>query len=325
MTISDKNLGYLTVLVIFLIIAWLSLSMYGKSKSTVHQITLLYEDVGSLRPQDPVTKQGLVIGSVASISYENKHAKVVLSFDNPVLLRDSSKFVNYNFSLMGERRIKIISSKKGEYIKADQVIKGEFEPGISEAMHKMALVVKQVKLIREFIVLLNKGDADNPPLFEKVYRELERTESMISMMQKGFERFQPKILSVIQKTDEMTTQGIEILEKSDSIVQKVYQKTQSLVTQTHDIIEQTSTAMAAVQHKLASVENLEILQNDSLFQALSGFVVTLNKTIASIQGNGVELTDAEGNKIGLFSFSNMNIVGETAREKRARLLLEQNQ
>ena len=111
--------------------------MYIKSTSTVHQITLIFEDVGTLQPQDPVTKQGLIIGSVASVAYHDKSALVVISFDNPILLRDSSRFINYNYSLMGERRLKIIPSKKGSYIKPGQEIRGEFELGISEAMHKM--------------------------------------------------------------------------------------------------------------------------------------------------------------------------------------------
>ncbi|MGL1901430.1 MAG: MlaD family protein [Fibrobacterales bacterium] len=317
MKISDKNLGYLTFWAIIATLCWITFAMYAKSSSTINQLTLIFDDVGTLRPQDPITKQGMVIGSIASIDYLDKSAKVVISFDNPLLLREGTQFINYNFSLMGERRIKIIPSDTGKYLTPESRIVGEFEEGIAETMHKLADLNEQITLIRNFILLLHSGNNETPPLFKKVFSELSKTETLIESIQTQFNILQPKLLSTIAQTNTLTQIGMEIIDSATVAMTTLSQKSQELIVSAHESIHTVSVTVDTLQTRLTTIEEMGILTNDSLFQDIYLVIDGLNTTLATITNNGVGLTDSTGQSVGIFSFSNLNILGATAREKRA--------
>ncbi|MGL1933931.1 MAG: MlaD family protein [Fibrobacterales bacterium] len=318
MKISDKNLGYLTFWALVATLCWITFAMYAKSSSTVNQLTLIFNDVGTLRPQDPITKQGMVIGSVTSIDYFDKSAKVVISFDNPLLLRAGTQFINYNYSLMGERRIKVIPSDTGEYLTPESQIKGEFEKGIAETMHQLADLNEQITLIRNFILLLHSGNNETPPLFKKVFTELSKTEALIETIHVQFNTLQPKLLSTIDQANALTQTGMEIIDTATIVITKLSQKSQELIGSANESIHTVSVTVDTLQSRLTTIEEMGILTNDSLFQGIYLVIDGLNTTLAAITNNGVGLTDSTGQSVGIFSFSNLNILGETAREKRAK-------
>jgi ABC-type transporter Mla subunit MlaD len=318
MKISDKNLGYLTVWLIIAALSIITYAMYVKNSSTVNQLTLIFDDVGTLRPQDPITKQGMAIGSVTSIDYLNKSAQVIISFDQPTLLREGTQFINYNYSLMGERRIKIIPSDTGAYLTSKSTIKAEFEEGIAETMHLMADLNEQITLIRNFILLLHSGNETTPPLFKKVFTELNKIEVLVNSIQTQFNYVEPKVATLLNQANTLTQMGMEIIDTAHIALTELSKKSQELIQTANNSIHTVSATVDTLQRRLHTVENMGLLTNDSLFQMMYAVVEGLNTTLATITNKGLGLTDAEGNSVGIFSFKNFNIIGPTAREKRSK-------
>ena len=81
MKLSNRQLGALTVLAIVGAGLWVAGQMAWKSRQATNKVIVLFPDMGSLQPQDPVTSRGFPVGTVGSVVWMDGMARVELLLD----------------------------------------------------------------------------------------------------------------------------------------------------------------------------------------------------------------------------------------------------
>jgi len=71
------------------------------------QYSVLFPNVGTLQPGDPVVVNGVRKGSVSTIDLKGARVAVTINLDKDVALTDASKVTVQNIGLMGERMVGI--------------------------------------------------------------------------------------------------------------------------------------------------------------------------------------------------------------------------
>lgn len=320
MKISDQTLGYLVISFVILLIGWGTFEMFATSNHTLYQATIEFEDVGSLQPQDPVMDRGIKVGQIASVTYANSKAQVVIDFDSPLIIREGTIFRNTNFSLMGDRLIEMKMSQEGDRYSPGDVIPGIYEPGIAEALHLVEGVLKEVHLLHQTIMLLSTGDSANAPLAHKVTGLLEATETLVANLDRVATKYHPTIQKLLERSTQLTTTTLEFVGQTQEGLDTLYATANAGIIKAKTLTQEADTLFKSM-HK-TSITYMESpfyakhMQSRELIQDLID-IQTSSQAILDFLGddNGV-LPDSTGNKSGLVGLKNINLFGATAREKR---------
>ena len=144
MKLSDRALGYISLIVFAGIFAGISFGMWAAHQN-VHQTAIVdFKELGSLQPEDPVVLHGYRVGTIGSVTWLKDRSRVKIHFTEPLKLREGTQFNNVNYALMGQRRLEIIPSKTGELMPENHVFQGHFEPGIAETLRLIENVNEQL-------------------------------------------------------------------------------------------------------------------------------------------------------------------------------------
>lgn len=319
MRISDRTLGYLTILALACIFGLIAFSMW-KAHQNVHQVALVdFEELGSLQPEDPVVIRGYRVGTIGKVTWLGNRSRVEIKFNNPIILREGSQFNNINYALMGQRRLEIVPSKTGKIVPADSIFQGHFEPGIAEALKLMEKVTSQIENIRKTALLLAEGDSTHqsaPEIYESAMHSVEgilentekNLESLTPRLNTLFSQFNKASKTISTATVQIDTtvksaagavqQKLALAEQAIQSIHKVSEKSNQMITDFEN-----SPGVSKMLNSTETIDNINIL------------IAKLNKVIKAINTKGLDFYDENGKKIQLITWKNMNIIGKTAREK----------
>ena len=171
MKISDRALGYISLLVFAGIFAGISFGMWTADQKVNHTAIVDFKELGSLQPEDPVVVRGYIIGTIGEVIWLKDRSRIKIKFNEPLILREGSQFNNVNYALMGQRRLEIIPSKTGKIMPEDHVFQGNFEPGIAEALRLIENVNEQLEIIRTTVLTLAQGDSTHKSA-QEVYEDI---------------------------------------------------------------------------------------------------------------------------------------------------------
>lgn len=326
MRLSNRQLGALTVLAIVSAGLWVAGQMVWKSRQATNRVTVLFPDMGSLQPQDPVTSRGFPVGTVGSVAWIDGMAKVELHLDEPMLLREGTEIRNENYSLMGQRRIEILPKHDGPIVSPDYVFEGTFESGIAEAMHLMAKVKEQVISIRDLVFLLGKGDSATPSIPQITEMALVQSETVISLLERTMKVARPALLQGLAQTEQMGYQAIDLTKQADTTIRLVHTKGTMTIAETKAMLARVQSTL---QDLILFLEEFEakpiaqqLLQKQEVIAKAASLVESLQSVLKLFDKNGLVILDENGKPRGLSDISNINLLGKTARQK-ARIQLEQ--
>jgi ABC-type transporter Mla subunit MlaD len=141
---TARWLGYGTAFALLALLLWLFNVLKDELSTPARLVQVRFEQIGTLRPEDPVTKQGVVIGRVHSVTPERQAALVTLELFNKDPLKADARFVNFNHSLMGDRMMVLVPGRSEALLDESRVQEGFFAEGVAETLHSVDKLLRMV-------------------------------------------------------------------------------------------------------------------------------------------------------------------------------------
>lgn len=160
----------LAIVILLFTIIWVKEYRFAVSH---HEITVIFDEIGTLEEGDPVKALGVKKGSVKKIILDGNNVRVILSLNTDVILKDDAKISVMNVGLMGERFVAIRPGKSEMPLDTSRAIHGEYDTGISEVFGMMGDIIAEV---RALIASLDGtfGEKGQGPEFRQLITDLQQ-------------------------------------------------------------------------------------------------------------------------------------------------------
>ena len=319
MKISNRALGYISMLALIALFAYIAYSMYTAQHSVSHVAIVDFDELGSLQPEDPAVIRGFKVGTIGTVTWLGDRARITVKFDDPIVLREGTEFNNVNFALMGQRRLEITPSKTGKPMPEDHIFTGHFEPGIAEALRFIENVNQQIAVIRDVIHVITEGDSTHPSAPEAFESTFQAIESFLDSADMEAARFTPKIEQMFNQLNQTSKSIGEATIKADSTIKfatnaanEKLEGLQSTMKTISETAEKTNKAITDIENSTLSAE---ILKTTQTVEKVNAIIDKFNQVVKAINTKGIKIYDKDGKPVKLIKWKNMNIIGQTARSK----------
>lgn len=326
MKISDRALGYLSLVMFAGIFAGISFGMWSADQKVNHTAIVDFKELGSLQPEDPVVVRGYRIGTIGEVTWLKDRSRVKIKFNEPLTLREGTQFNNVNYALMGQRRLEIIPSKTGKIMPESHVFQGNFEPGIAETLRLIENVNEQLDAVQKTILLLAQGDSTHksaPEIYEEAMHSIE---DIFAHTEKTVGTLGPKLNKLFKQVNNSSKVLTKTALQADTAIKTVTTVANEKITLIDSVIISIRSNAEKTNQVITNIENgidsETLLQSKELIENINNTIASLNKAIAAIDTKNLGFKDENGKPIHLITWKNMNIVGETAREKARKRMEE---
>jgi|GEM_PF-430506 len=317
MKVTDRQLGLLTILVLLGAGLLVALLMYQKGLKATTRIHVVFDELGSLQPEDPVTSRGYPMGTVGAVKFIHNKAFLELVLDEPIFLREGTIIRNENFSLMGQRRVEIIQSQKGKIVSPDYVFQGEFEPGIAEAMHLISQVRLQVIAVRDLVFVLSFGDKNSqsiPALTEKM---LAQSDQVITQLETTVNKAAPKIASGLSQIDKLTAQSVKLVQQTDSVLTEGTLAGEDGIRKSNELLLEVQKALVDINAFLEQFQSqpivTDLLYKQEMLTKVNALVVTLQDIMKLFdKEGGMMIKDDKGQQRAIMGLRNVHMFGRAS-------------
>ncbi len=318
MKYSQKTIGYVSIAVVLLFLMGCMLLLWSESRHHYYRVSVEFEEVGTLKPENIVYNDGIPIGQVMEVKRENNKTLVVLDFANPIKLCEGSRIYNRNFSLVGERVVAIKIESEGTPLDLSKPIKGVYEPGFSESLHLVREAVYLVIKIQNTLQRLTTSTPSQPSFQNSFEYFLNTSENVIQTLDHFTIQSTPVIEDILLGATDLSTQTIEVS-------QLLNQQLNTFTTETSKIISLLTSSLNSFQKTLVALHiQLEQLQNNKLYKdhletktLLSNVEKAMEKTVyilTTIKSGGANLPKRD---VSILSFKNFHFWGRAADKRKA--------
>ena len=319
MKISDRTLGYISLVALIGLFAFIAYCMWDAHHEAKTIIQVDFNELGTLQPEDQVVIRGYTVGTIGTVQWLGDRARIQIKFNQPIVIREGTQFNNVNYAIMGQRRLEIIPSKTGKVLPDNYIHQGHFEPGVAEALRQIENVNEQITAIRELVLLIINGDSAHKPashIFEdiifSVEAALENTEQTLRTLQPALNSLFKQINSASANLTEVSLQADSAVRSVTEAVNEKMQLAESALKTISDGAQKTNDLIAQIEtHSLYS----KALYSSETVDKVNELVFKLNELVRAIDTKGIKVLDENGNPVKAFTWKNLNIVGKTAREK----------
>ncbi len=309
----------MTILALICVIVSVSYSMYDAHHQKTYTAIVDFDELGSLQPEDVVVIRGYQVGTIGSVTWLGDRSRVIIKFTDPITIREGTQFNNVNYALMGQRRLEIVPSKTGTVLPEDHVHQGHFEPGIAEALRLMDNVNAQLESVREMVLLVANGDSTHPSAKEMYENAIGGVEGILEDADKTISAIQPQIKDLFNQVEEASNTLIDVTNQADTAMRTLSDAANTKLAQLDSVVRSLSEGTAKASQVIADIENApamdKLLNSKDLVNQTNELIDALNRFFAAVDSKGIKMYDENGNQVTLFSWSNMNIIGKTARRK----------
>ncbi len=325
MKFSNRAVGYLSFIAIIWIIGLVALGMWDAHRDSVYQITVDFTELGSLQPEDKVTIRGYDVGVVNSVTWLGDRSRVVLEFEEPVILREGTEIRDVNYALMGQRRIEIYPSKTGKKLPENYIHQGIFEPGVAEALRLIEEAVAQVEAVRQMALIIANGDSTHASFTKLFEQNMQKINDLLKKTEKISVQVPEQIDAILATADSATKTIVTISDQTSTTIHTIDSAVTYQIGRANNTVNEIKNAATAVDTVFDFIETnptiSSMLDSDSLIRQTEKLIAGLQDFIKVLDTKGLDIRDENGNKVPILGWKNLNIIGKTAREK-ARLRQE---
>ena len=319
MKISDRTLGYISLVALIGLFAFIAYCMWDAHHEAKTIIQVDFDDLGSLQPEDQVTIRGYTVGTIGNIQWLGDRARVQIKFNQPIVIREGTQFNNINYAIMGQRGIEVIPSKTGKILPDDYIHQGHFEPGIAEALRQIEMVNEQITSIRELVLLVIKGDSAHQPASQIFEEMLVSIESALQNTEQTLRTLQPTINSLFLQINSASANITDASLQADSAIRSITEAVNAKMQLAESALKTISDGAQKTNDLIAQIETHslynKVLYSSETVDKVNELVFKLNELVRAIDTKGIKMLDENGNPIKPFTWKNLNIIGKTAREK----------
>ena len=292
MKISDRTLGYISLVALIGLFAFIAYCMWDAHHEAATIIEVDFNELGSLQPEDQVVIRGYTVGTIGNVRWLGDRARVQIKFSQPVVIREGTQFNNVNYAIMGQRRLEIVLIEN---------------------------INEQISEFREMVHLLLEGDSTHisaTQAFESIFKGLEGT---LVNTENSLATLQPVLNNLFAQIDSASTNMIRITKQTDSTVRIVTDAVNEKISLAEGALTAISNGAANTNRIIDEIEANpfynKFLYSSEMVDNVNNLVGKLNELVRAIDTKGIKVLDKDGNPVKAFTWKNLNIVGKTAREK----------
>lgn len=319
MKISDRTLGYLTIIALLFVFAFVALSMMEAHQKSTMTIQVDFDELGSLQPEDLVVVRGFTVGAVGKVEWLGDRARIQIKFDDPIVLREGTRIVNVNYAIMGQRRVEIFPSKTGAIYKDDYIFKGEFEPGIAEILRYIEDVNDQLTVVRDMIHLITEGDSTHPSAKQAFESVVGTVEGTLENADKLMSSLPNALNGLFKQVNSASAELINVTQQADTAVRTVTAAVNEKLIETDKALKSISDGANRANEIISSVEQdstiHSLLYSRDMVDKVNELIEKINQFVTAIDLKNLNFEDENGNKVQLITWKHINLIGKTAREK----------
>lgn len=171
---------FIAVLVFTVGLMWFEGFEIGRKTYQLHAI---FPMVGGIDPGDAVHVNGVEKGEVKGVELRDDDVIITMSVDVEARIPDDSRVVLQTRGIMGERIVSIILGSSLHHVESGAILKGVYDPGISEALASMGNVFEALSElasdVRDLTDALGEGD--------KLKRTIDNLEAVTGELKAGIE------------------------------------------------------------------------------------------------------------------------------------------
>lgn len=319
MKISDRALGYISLIALLCLFAFIAFSMWDAHHEAKTIILVDFDELGTLQPEDQVVVRGYNVGTIGQVNWLGDRARIQIKLDQPMVIREGTQFNNVNYALMGQRRLEIVPSKTGKVLPNDYIHQGHFEPGIAEMLRYIENVNEQIIAIREVIHLVAEGDSTHASAKELLENIMQTIEGTLASAERNIGTLQPALNKLFAQAN-ATTQGlVSVTQETDSTVKAVSDLINQKIQMADSALKVLSDGGRRMNEVIDSIESnplySKMLQTTETIEKINELVTKINELVLAIDTKGLKVLDDNGNPVSLFSWKNINLIGDNARDK----------
>jgi len=319
MKISDRTLGYVSLIALIGLFAFIAYSMWEAHHEATTIIQVDFDELGTLQPEDQVVIRGYTVGTIGKVQWLGDRARVQIKFNQPVVIREGTQFNNVNYAIMGQRRLEIIPSKTGKVLPDDYIHTGTFEPGVAEILRYIDQINEQIETVRQLIYLVTMGDSTHQSANEIVETIIGSIETTLSNTEHTLSTLQPALNNLFKQANMASNNLLEITTQADSAVTTITGTVNEKIALAEKAILKISDGANKTNELINSIESDSVynkfLYSSEMVDKVNELVKKLNEIVQAIDTKGMKILDENGNPIKPFTWKNLNLVGKTAREK----------
>ena len=330
MKISDRTLGYISLIALIGLFAFIAYCMWAAHHEATTIIQVDFSELGTLQPEDQVVIRGYTVGTIGKVQWLGDRARVQIKFNQPIVIREGTQFNNVNYAIMGQRRLEIVPSKTGKVLPNDYIHTGKFEPGIAEILRYVDNINEQVETVRELIYLVTTGDSTHKSANDIIEHVIHSIEGSLASTEKALSTLQPALNNLFSQADVASRNLTVITNQADSAVTTITGTINEKLALAEKAFVRISDGAKTTNQLIDNIE-ADTIYNKFLYSSetvdkVNELVSKLNEIVRAIDTKGIKMLDENGNPVKPFAWKNFNLVGKTAREKaRERAEKAQNE
>lgn len=288
-----RIVGYLTsVLILVFILMLLGLVRREATRGPL-LVEIRFENVGTLRNDDPVIHKGVRVGEVDGISRVEGTAKVTLELYQHIALPADSRFMNFNYSLFGDRLILIFEGRSDAIMDFNEVQQGIFKAGIAETMHKVDTILVTVRgyeeLLKELFFDQDSGLTVTQLFRERLlpaFAEIEKVITGLTDMEAPMNR----TLTQVSRTGKQIT---ELTREAATGGSAMLGDAEQMLASLSGVLEQSQSLLTRIEESTDKLQDPEstgnrLLMQRQLFDSMVKFTESLNALIRLLKQEGIQ-------------------------------------
>ena len=152
---------FIAVMIFTIGLMWFEGFKIGGEKYELHAI---FPMVGGIDPGDAVRVNGVEKGEVKSVSLRERDVIITMELDILARIPEDSKVVLQTRGIMGERIVSIIMGESSVMLEDGALLKGIYDPGISEALAAVGNVLDEITRLVDDIEMVTRQLTDGERL-----------------------------------------------------------------------------------------------------------------------------------------------------------------
>ncbi|MBD3421409.1 MAG: MCE family protein [Chitinivibrionales bacterium] len=299
-TKMDLIVGGSILLSIFILLASVIWLKGYRITSRQVEYTALFPKVGFLQVGDPVSVNGLKMGTVKSIALFKTKVKVVMRIDKSVTITNAALVTVKNVGLMGERAVGIELSEEGKPIPTNKTgtepvyIQGYFDSGLAEAMGMIGTVLGQVEVLVDNVgVIVDKtvGDSSFYVVFDRLVKRVDTLSLLASEM---ITENKSDIALAVNNLKLLSNELNVIVNDNRHNIDKLANNAVALTDRGLVLVDEIDSIGTAVGEIVHAIEHGDgtislMINDDEMYQDIKKSLSSLDTLVNDIKGEGLKL------------------------------------
>jgi len=261
-----------------------------------------FANAGGLTRSDVASVSGVEVGRVNSITLQEDSVLVIVHLTRPIQLQRDASASIISSELLGGKQIEIERGTASEPLAPNQIIKGDYVPGISsltEVLYSNRQNFQQILSdIEASMASFRRFFGDTTGNVRKLNESIQNLEESTSYLNEFLQRNNSAMQATLDNI-EQSSGAIRELVSAES------ENLQGLISNSRDLADRLNTLADSTQiviNKMNSTESSvgQLLQNDTLYVKVNKSVSTLDSILTEFHNDPQKYLENVEFKLRLF-------------------------